>query len=83
MKKLFATLLLALPLMAAQATVHTVQVSSNQYSPATLNVGAGDTIRFQWVNGTHPTSSDNGAWSTFQMNSNATTHDGVLLIPGN
>jgi plastocyanin len=82
MKKLFATLLLALPLLAAQATIHTVQVSNNQYTPATLSAGAGDTIRFQWASGNHPTSSDNGAWTTFPMNSNATSHDVVLLLPG-
>jgi plastocyanin len=82
MKKLFATLLLALPLLAANATIHVVQVGNNQYSPANLTAGAGDTIRFQWQNGTHPTASDNGNWTTFQMNSGATTHDLVLTTPG-
>jgi plastocyanin len=45
----------------AQAT-HTILVGNtgNDYTPAITNCIVGDTIRFQWVSGFHPTVSDNG-----------------------
>jgi plastocyanin len=83
MKKLIATLLLVLPFMAAQATVHIIQVGSNFYSPNNLTIAVGDTARFQWAGGSHPTVSVNGAWPAFSVSSGNTVNDIVLNQPGN
>ena len=39
------------------ATIHLVSVSDFQFTPANLNVVVGDTIIWQWVNGSHTTTS--------------------------
>ena len=65
--------------LSAYATRHTVQVGNNFYSPAQLTINQGDTVRFQWVGGNHPTASDNNAFPMFSMNSASQTQDLVLL----
>lgn len=40
------------------ATMHVVMVSQFQFSPSTMSVEVGDTIVWQWVNGSHTTTSD-------------------------
>ena len=59
MKKSYLLLLLPLLLfsLSVRAVVRTVDVSNFQFSPATLAVNVGDTIRWIWVNGTHTTTS--------------------------
>jgi len=40
------------------STIHTINVSSNQFTPDNLNVIVGDTVRFQWIEGFHTTTCD-------------------------
>jgi len=58
---LFTYLLFSLPLffcsLQAYAIVRTVTVQNFQFSPATLAVSVGDTIKWQWSNGSHTTTS--------------------------
>lgn len=56
MKKLYLISLLFVSLKGGAET-HTVQVSSNQFSPANLNVVVGDVITWEWSNGVHNTTS--------------------------
>lgn len=59
------------------ATIHTVLVGNYYFNPSSLNVTVGDTIKWQWVNGTHTTTSSSippgaATWdqpisSTFQV----------------
>lgn len=85
MKNLLLGLVLSLFAIPAFATVHTVLADNFFYDPAFLTVDPGDTIRFEWVVGNHPTSSTTGPWSSavsFPLNSSATTFDLVLTTPG-
>ncbi|MGI4865931.1 MAG: T9SS type A sorting domain-containing protein [Janthinobacterium lividum] len=63
------TLLLAGPL--AEATTVTITVGDNFYSPQLVTIRPGDIIKWQYQGGTnsHPTASDNAAWTTFTINS--------------
>jgi plastocyanin len=45
--------------MSAKATTHTVTVGDFAFSPAQMTVNLGDTILFQWVTGSHTTTSTN------------------------
>ncbi len=70
---------------AAMATVHTVTVQNFFYSPSSLTINAGDTVRFQWVSGSHPTVSTSGDWVTpvfFPMNSGSPLATLVFPNPG-
>jgi plastocyanin len=85
MKKIYA-LILALTftstVLIAQ-TVHTIMVADFQYTPANPTITLGDTVLFQWVNGSHPTRSDNGTTiPLFNMNSTSTTKKIVLTSLG-
>ena len=56
---IFAILLMAgtfLP-FPLRATKHTVLMGNYYFNPASLNVIVGDTMRWQWVNGSHTTTS--------------------------
>lgn len=59
MKSKITTILLALgALFSANATIHTILVGQGggfTFSPSTLSVAVGDTVRFSWVNGFHTT----------------------------
>lgn len=59
MKKTYLLFLLALFFCSLQAyaIVRTVTVQNFQFSPATLAVSVGDTIKWQWSNGSHTTTS--------------------------
>ena len=60
MKKLFTTLLsLAIIPFAGFGATHVVQVSSNLFTPNNFNAQCGDTVMWQWVAGTHTTTSTN------------------------
>ena len=56
---LFAAILLAFP-GRLSATKHIVSVGNFFFSPATLTVSVGDTIRWVWSAGTHTTTSVSG-----------------------
>src|SRR5690606_5105482 len=60
MKKLFTATSLLLVIFSANAAIHVVLVGldGNKFAPTTLNVFVGDTVRFQWVNGFHTTTSE-------------------------
>lgn len=57
MKKLFTLFVTLLVLKNSFATVDTIKVSNNQFTPATLNAVVGDTIYWQRLEGFHTTSS--------------------------
>ncbi|HMQ70468.1 MAG TPA: T9SS type A sorting domain-containing protein [Ignavibacteria bacterium] len=61
----------------SMATTHVVTVSSFQFTPNTLSVTVGDTVKWQWVDGSHTTTSvtiPNGAtpWNSPMTSSNQT-----------
>lgn len=69
------------------ATIHIVQVMDFQFSPASLNVNVGDTIRWQWVNGGHTTTSTSvppgaATWDS-PINSGNQIFSYVVTVPGN
>ena len=66
----------------AQATVHVIQVSNFMYTPSDLAVSCGDTVRFQWITGTHPTTSESGLWTTFTLSAAMPTFDVVIAAAG-
>jgi plastocyanin len=57
----FISTVLVMTIMALQsplfAAKHTVLTGNYYFNPASLNVAVGDTIRWQWVNGSHTTTS--------------------------
>lgn len=56
MKKILFTLFfLALIVTNSFATIRTVNVANFQFTPATVNAFVGDTIKFQWIDGSHTT----------------------------
>ena len=70
--RLFALLGLLLLGYSATAANITIMVGDNFYSPRTVTIQAGDVVTWQYQSGsnnTHPTASDNGAWTTFTINS--------------
>ncbi len=71
-----------MPVMSFAATT-VVTVTSNQYTPANITINLGDTVFFQWVNGNHPTvSDDNTTIPNFPMNSGNQTKIVVLSATG-
>ena len=58
MKKLYTILVLMVAFYEANATLHIITVSDNQFTPATLNAECGDTVKWVWESGDHTT------WST-------------------
>ncbi|MBC8172819.1 MAG: hypothetical protein H7X71_02840 [Chitinophagales bacterium] len=68
--------------MHAFAVIHTITVGCCLYTPSTLTANCGDTIRFQWVNFSHPTVSETAAWTTFPMDAANPTKDIVLTTAG-
>ncbi len=73
--KIFAPILVFLMLMlagtAARAGSVVVTVGDNFYNPKEVTIHPGDTVKWHYQGGTnsHPTASDNGAWTTFTINS--------------
>jgi plastocyanin len=62
MHRLLAAMLCAACLQAsALATIHTVNVGSNFFSPVNTTVNHGDTVRFVRTGGTHTSTSDPGS----------------------
>lgn len=61
----------------AYGTMVTISVSSNQFTPNNVSVNVGDSIKWQWINGFHNTSSTTippgaSAWAALIDNSNPT-----------
>jgi plastocyanin len=80
---LFALLLSAA--LPAKATVHVVLADNFFYAPDVITIDAGDTVRFQWVAGSHPTSSTTGDWTSFvafPLNAAQPTFDLPFPDPG-
>ena len=69
--RLLALLTLLLLGYSATAANITITVGDNFYSPQTVTIRPGDVVTWQYQGGTnsHPTASDNGAWTTFTINS--------------
>jgi plastocyanin len=72
--------------LPAFATVYTVNVSSNQFSPASVTMNTGDTVKWVWVNGSHTTTSSSiptGAtpWNS-PITSSVTTYSYVPSVAG-
>lgn len=69
--RLFALLGLLLLGYSATAANITITVGDNFYSPQTVTIRPGDVVTWQYQSGTnsHPTASDNAAWTTFTINS--------------
>ncbi len=89
-KKLFFrsgfSALLSILFLNTYATIHEVQVSNFQFNPNTLNVNVGDTISWNWINGTHTTTSGivpNGAasWNS-PISSSSTTFEYKVTVAG-
>lgn len=88
MKKQILMLGLLLSVMSSLATTHTVFVGQSglTFSPNTLNVVVGDVVHFEWVSGSHTTTSvsipvgaatwDNGITST------STSYDYTVTVAG-
>jgi plastocyanin len=77
MKKIYTLIAALLILKSSFATTHTVNVSNNQFSPATVNAVVGDVIKWVWIEGFHTTTSvtiPSGAatWSQ-QLDANGVT----------
>ena len=89
MKKNFTTLLIIFALFfsfGAYATTHTVTVQDFSFSPSTISVSVGDVITWNWVSGSHTTTSTSvpagaATWGN-PMNSGATTFSYTVTMAG-
>lgn len=89
MTKLLPYLLSALFFMMAfttRATVVIITQEDNTFSPATVNVHVGDTIRWIWTSGSHTTTSSNipagaQAWNS-PLTASVTQFDYVVTVEG-
>ena len=86
--KLFTRLFLAagllLPQVSAWATTVIVQVRNNEYSPQVITIAPGDVVRFQWVEGVHPTASDSSpaSFTAFTPSAATPTRDVTFTTQG-
>ena len=92
-KSLFFLSIFLILSVVCSATRHIVQVSNFQFSPSSMNVFVGDTVRFTWVSGGHTTTCDPGAnsgtslpagaatWNS-PMNNGTTTYDYAVTVSG-
>jgi hypothetical protein len=81
MKKIFTAVLFSLPLAFSYAKMERIKIQNGQFSQSDITINKGDTIRFEWVNGTHPVATDTKAWDTFTLNGNTPTKI-LVLQPG-
>lgn len=70
----------------ASATIQVVQVASFQFTPNTMSVNVGDTVRFTWLDGSHTTTSVTipnvaAPWDS-PMNSSITQFDYKVTVAG-
>ncbi len=70
----------------ANATIHTVDVASYSFTPSTLSIKSGDTVKWVWVSGSHTTTSVTipaGATSwSHPMNSSSQIFEIQLTVAG-
>ena len=69
------------------STTWIVQVSNFSFSPANLNVNVGDSVKWQWLNGDHTTTSTNvpagaSTWNSLITGTNQ-SFIYVVSVPGN
>lgn len=89
LRTLFFILTATLSANTLHATVHIVQVGSptNQFTPTSMTVNLGDTVRFEYVSGFHTTTSTSvpaGAQSwDVPMQAVGTTFDYIPSVEGN
>lgn len=89
MKKILALFLISfLYILNVQATTHTILVGQGglTFSPNTLNVMVGDIVHFEWVSGTHTTTSltipaNAATWNT-SLTSTSTSFDYTVTEAG-
>ena len=84
-KSNFLLSLLFITINAVFGKIDTISVGSsgNNYSPSILTINLGDTVRFVWFTGDHPTAPDTASdWETFQMNPSDTVYDIILNNEG-
>lgn len=89
MKRKTTTLLLALGfIFSAQAAIQVIFVGQSglTFSPSSVSVAVGDTVRFTWVSGSHTTTSvsvpSGAATWTSTMSANVTVFDYVVTTEG-
>lgn len=86
--KLFTRLVLAasflLPQLPGWAATFTVQVRNNEYSPQSVTIAPGDVVRFQWVEGVHPTMSDSSPadFTAFTLSASVPTRNVTFNTAG-
>jgi plastocyanin len=80
-----AVLTLFLVSFTTQAANVIIKVGDNFYDPIQVTIKAGDVVTWQYQGGsaTHPTASDNTAWSTFLINTANPTQSITFSTPGN
>ncbi|MCB2229104.1 hypothetical protein KQH82_00170 [bacterium] len=67
----------------ARATIHNVSVDNNFFSPASVTVSYGDTVRWTLINGVHTSTSDIASrrfWDSGTLNAPGHTYD-VVFTP--
>ncbi|MGI8893206.1 MAG: plastocyanin/azurin family copper-binding protein [Bacteroidia bacterium] len=78
-RKLSLTIAVLCFSLSSIATVHTITVSDFQFSPAALNVMVGDTISWQWQNGSHTTTSNTNIPSGAQPWNSPMTNNNIIF----
>ncbi len=83
----FLISMMLLSISSLYATVHVVEVSNNAYAPSELEVMLGDTVRFVWFEGNHPTVSgidgvNDNVFEALPVNENNPIVDLELAEPG-
>ena len=77
-KNLLLSFVLLLLTVVSNATVHVVQVSNFQFSPSTMSVFVGDTVRYVWVSGNHTTTCDASQDPNTSLPAGAATWDAAI-----
>ena len=82
MKKFYLLIAITFLILRSYATIHVITVQNFSFSPSSLTVNCNDTIRFSWISGSHPVTSETGAWTVFTMSASLTVQDIVLTTAG-
>lgn len=86
-KKILLIVVLAIVcVLPVSATIHVINQSGTTFSPADLTVSVGDTVRFQWNNGSHNTVSTSvpsgaASWNS-PLNSGTTSYEYEVMVAG-
>ena len=78
---------LSAPVAVTPAFLTGVNIQNFSFSPSTVNITAGTTVRWTWVNGTHSTTSGNcctsdGIWDSGVRTGGGNTFDFTFTTPG-